>query len=67
MDGQTVHVTINKDGEVEVKVEGVQGYTCLDITRGLEDYLGNDVVHREMTSEAYEVATEEESTRIYGA
>jgi len=52
MDLQEIEVTINKNGQVEVRVRGVKGTACLDITRGLEAALGGEIILREMSSEA---------------
>lgn len=54
MELQEIEVTINKDGQVEVRVRGVKGNACLDITRPLEDALGGKVLLREMTPESLE-------------
>ncbi|MBY0549278.1 MAG: DUF2997 domain-containing protein [Candidatus Obscuribacterales bacterium] len=67
MQFQQVHITITKDGQVEIKVEGAVGLSCLDITKALEAVLGGEVVSREMTAEAYQSETLSDSTRIFGA
>lgn len=54
MDLQEIEVTINKDGQVEVRIRGVKGDACLDITKGLEAALGGEIILREMTPEALE-------------
>ena len=48
---QEVDVTIKPDGTVEVKVRGVQGPTCLALTKEMERYLGGQVAFREHTAE----------------
>lgn len=48
MEIQEVEVTIDASGKVEIQVRGVQGDTCLDITRPLEEVLGNIILQREM-------------------
>ena len=53
MDLQEIRVSIDKDGKVQVEVNGVKGMGCTDITKALEEALGGEV-EREMTSEAYE-------------
>ena len=50
-------ITIGPDGEVQIKVEGVAGDSCMDFTKWLEDELG-EVTDRQFTSEYYQ---EEES------
>jgi hypothetical protein len=54
MDVQEIEVTIDKNGQVHIQVRGVKGNACLEITRELEQALGNTVVEREMTPEALE-------------
>lgn len=54
MELQEVEITINKRGQVEVRVRGVKGRACLDLTKGLEAALGGEVILREMTPEADE-------------
>lgn len=54
MDVQEIEVTIDKNGQVHVQVRGVKGNACLDITRELEQALGNGIVERVMTSESLE-------------
>lgn len=64
---QQIHIVINKDGQVEIKVDGVTGMSCLEITQALEAALGGEVIERKLTAEAYEVATETQTKNIYGA
>ena len=42
---------IDKDGNVQLEVNGVKGMGCLDIAKPLEEALGNEV-EREMKAEA---------------
>lgn len=58
MELQEIEVTIEKDGQVRLRVQGVKGMACLDLTRDLEAALGGQVESREMTHEASEPATE---------
>ena len=51
----TVTFVIAQDGTVTEKVEGVRGNVCEDITRVLEDKLG-DIILREHTPEYYQAA-----------
>jgi hypothetical protein len=53
MDIQEVEVIISKNGQVQILVRGAKGRTCLELTRSLENALGNDI-EREFTSEAVE-------------
>ncbi len=54
MNLEELEITINPNGQVEVRVRGVKGSTCLEITKGLEDALGGEILLREMTPEALE-------------
>ncbi len=54
MEVQEIHVTIDRNGQVQLEVHGIKGETCLDITQALEAALGGDILLREMTSEALE-------------
>ena len=38
---ERIMVTI-KDGKVEIEVEGVKGVRCAELTRGIEQLLGNN-------------------------
>ena len=51
---QELEIVIKPDGEVEVKVKGVKGERCLDITKQLEQLLGGEIVDRRHTDEYYE-------------
>ena len=46
-------ITIGPDGNVQISVEGVSGGDCVDLTRALEEELG-DVTDRQFTSEYYQ-------------
>ena len=48
---QEVEVTIARDGRVQVHVQGVKGRACLDITREMEQLLGNEIANRRFTYE----------------
>jgi hypothetical protein len=54
---EEIEVFIDKDGQVQIKVQGVKGRSCLELTAGLEKALGGQVT-RDMTSEFYEVVEE---------
>ncbi len=49
---EEMEITINKNGEVEIHVQGVDGTSCLKLTKELEEALGI-VTGREKTSEFY--------------
>jgi len=63
MEIQEIEVFIDDDGQVEVKVHGVKGTSCLDVTRPLEEALGGAVELREMTPEAEETVSDEVQER----
>ena len=63
MEVQEIEVFIDAEGQVEVKVRGVKGTSCLDITRPLEEALGGEVELREMTPEAEETVSDEVQER----
>ena len=50
---EEVVVTIAKDGSVQVATNGFIGMACTSATAGLERMLGNEVLERTMTDEAY--------------
>ena len=59
MEIEEIEVIIDGAGHVELKVHGVKGTGCLDITRPLEEALGGGVESREMTPEAQETLGDE--------
>ncbi len=67
---QEVDVFINPDGTVRLEVRGVKGTKCLDITKGLENLLGGQVVERVKTDEfeqAEQEQTEDSRLKQHGA
>lgn len=53
MDMQELEIAISPSGEVKIEVKGVKGDGCLELTRGLEQSLGQ-VEDRQLKSEYYE-------------
>jgi len=53
MEMKELEITIDKKGNVQVAVRGVQGESCLDLTKNIENAVGS-VEEREYTSEYYE-------------
>lgn len=53
MDKEELEITIDAHGQVSIKVAGAKGGKCLDITRPIEEALG-EVKVREMTPEYYQ-------------
>jgi hypothetical protein len=48
----TVKIRIKPGGKVEVKVQGVTGPTCTDVTKSLQKALGN-TINDQKTEEFY--------------
>jgi hypothetical protein len=63
MEMQEIEVFIDKDGQVRIEVRGVQGTSCLDLTRDLEQALGGQVADRRMTAESQETTPEQVGQR----
>lgn len=62
---ETVEVTIRPDGSVEIHVTGVNGMACLETTQELVTLLGGQVEAQELTTEAYNVGTQEQQDRLW--
>jgi hypothetical protein len=62
MELHEIEVTIEKDGQVRIHVQGVKGDNCFNLTRPLEEALGNDVIERKMTLESQENPVELDQT-----
>lgn len=56
---QEIEVIITPKGEVEIRVAGVKGMGCVELTRALEEALG-EVLARELQPAAYESEQEEQ-------
>ena len=56
---QEIDLVLRPNGSVEIKVRGVAGPACLDLTKKLEAGLGNRIVAREQTDEYYQTAGED--------
>lgn len=65
MELQEIEVVIDPDGATRIKVRGVGGPGCLDVTEALEAALGGQVVAREMTAEARMPATDQVGDRLW--
>lgn len=53
MDKEELEITIDASGNVSIKVAGAKGGKCLDITKPIEEALG-EVKVRDMSPEYYE-------------
>ncbi len=60
---QEIQVTISPEGEVIVKVLGVKGSRCRELTEKMEQYLGAQVVSRDLTHEYRETEQQEHEER----
>ena len=60
---QEIEYTIHQDGRVEVRVNGVKGSGCLELTKELEEMLG-EVVVRKNTDEMFEQNIQTDNTVI---
>ena len=58
-------ITIGPDGEVQIQVEGAVGPECLDLTKFLEDELG-EVTDRQLSASYYQEAEEGVSISLDG-
>lgn len=57
MNIEEVVVTIGPDGSVQVATNGFTGMNCVEATAELERLLGNEVLERTLTDEAYQEQT----------
>ncbi len=53
---QEMEITIERDGKVQIHVQGVDGTSCLELTKELEEALGV-VTAQEKTGEYYKEET----------
>lgn len=51
---EQVEVIIGTDGKIRLQTSGFSGDACLEATEDIEALLGNQVVNRERTAEAFE-------------
>lgn len=59
---EEIEILIDEKGKVTFWVRGIPGKACLDVTKELEQALGNEVVKRDYTGEYYlEKPTEHKS------
>ncbi|MCL5037439.1 MAG: DUF2997 domain-containing protein [Chloroflexi bacterium] len=63
MEMQEIEISISEEGKVELHVKGVRGPSCEDLTRDLEEALG-DVEERTHTGEYYEKSSIEQNSGI---
>lgn len=53
-----IRILIGKDGKATVSVEGVQGKACLDLSRVVEEALG-EVIVRQLCDDCHEEVSEQ--------
>jgi hypothetical protein len=58
MEMKELEITIDREGRVQVAVRGVQGESCLAMTKNIEEAVGT-VEEREYTAEYYELPVTE--------
>ncbi len=56
---QEIDLVLHPNGAVEIKVRGVPGAGCLDLTKKLEAGLGNRIVSREHTDEFQQTVSDD--------
>ncbi len=54
MNIEQIEVTIGPDGKVRVQTSGFPGEACFAATEEIEALLGNQILSREKTAEAYQ-------------
>jgi hypothetical protein len=62
---EVVEVTIRPDGKVEMRVEGVPGLHCLEVTGELARLLGGEIETQQLTAEAYQEVDETQQERLW--
>lgn len=62
--GEVVEITVSREGKVSLKVKGVKGKKCLELTKDLEAKLGV-VEERQLTGDYYQTQTVEEIKRRF--
>ena len=64
MKSEEIEVIIDRDGEVQIRVRGVKGKSCLALTQALEEQLGGKVDKRSLTSDYYDEGTVRQSENL---
>ena len=54
MEIEQIEVTIGTDGKINIQTLGFKGEACLAATEDVEKLLGNMIVSKNMTAEAYD-------------
>lgn len=50
---EEIEILIDANGKVTFQVHGIPGKACLDVTKKLEEALGNEIIKREYTGEYF--------------
>ena len=58
-DMESVDVVISPDGNFQIKVSGVKGTDCKDLTAEIEAIIGNELLESELTEEYFEQKNDE--------
>ena len=61
---EEIEVIIGKDGKVRLQTSGFSGDSCLEATEALEALLGNGVIQRERTAEAWDKTPVQTSVKV---
>ena len=61
---EEIEILIDANGKVTFQVHGVTGKACLDVTKKLEEALGNEIIKREYTDEYYSDKPVENRSRL---
>ncbi len=51
---EQIEVTIGTDGKIQLQTLGFKGSECLAAVEEIETLLGNSIISKEMTAEAYD-------------
>ena len=61
---ELIDVIISPNGNIQIKVSGVKGTGCKDLTAEIESLIGNELLESELTEEYFEQANDETLQQI---
>ena len=61
-----IDISLSSKGEVNIKVQGIDGPGCLDLTKELEEELGV-IINREKTSDFYKQEEQQDNKLNLGS
>lgn len=61
---EEIEIIIGADGKVRLQTSGFSGDSCLEATEELEALLGNGVIQRERTAEAWDKTSVRTSGKV---